>query len=821
MRESIISILLILSVYVGYGQNAWKKDVIKLPLPICYGSNESHSSYIEPPSEYFNRLKSATIKKPTIEVTYSGFSYEAQQAFQYAVDIWKNLIYTPVPIRIKANWQSLSKGVLGSCGPSNYYKNFNSTERWNCYYPVVLVEKMLGEEVNGVDQYDLTASFNKDFNNWYFGIDGNTPAQKYDFVSTVLHELAHGLGFSGFFTSTSGKGGYGSEGISAVFDQFVIDKDNNKLVDTSIFPNPSIKLNLAFTSGWLEFYTKLVNNKLPRLYAPSTWDDGSSIYHLDDSSYPAGDPNSLMTPYTGMGEAIHFPGPNALSIMYDMGWESISIKHKPLKDIEFLLDPIEFNAVIESDYDLDSSKVFLVYSSNKFVKADSVLLKASTIPANFFTKLSNLKNGEVDYFFSATDMKKRRFVFPSNPLTRYLKFKIGIDKEVPVVNHEPIKYMISSNPSAKIDAEVTDNIGVKSVKVEYFINGGMIQEISLLNDTNDIYTGNLVFPKGSVKEGDKISYRIVATDASSRSNIGRSPLSGYYTFLIEGIQKPVDKYVNSFNTQTNDFISSDFTIATPTGFDSPALNSTHPYLSPETDNMNYDFISILKYPIILKAGGKMSFDEIVLVEPGDAGTKFGDADFFDYVIVEGSKNGGITWKPLINGYDSRANTSWLNLFNSSMVGQNSSAVPTKDLFVKHEFGLLDNGNFSVGDTLLIRFRLFSDPYSHGWGWIIDNLSIQDFGTDVNSIAISSGEVVFFPNPATDKLNIQLQSKNTIEKLTVKAYNSLGILLYNQQFGVRSNSFQTQIDVSGFSPGLYLFAVEPENGQVVTRKILIR
>jgi hypothetical protein len=821
MRKGLAFALFIVTVYTGFGQSAWKKDGIKIPYPICYSSNESHPVHIGPPMAYYNKLKSASIKSSHIDVTYVGFPADAQKAFQFAVNIWESLIYSPVPIKIQASWVSLSKGVLGSCGPADYLKNFNSTQKWNCYYPIALVEKMLGEDVNGPGQFDITASFSKDFANWYFGTDGKTPPQQYDFVSTVLHELAHGLGFSGYLYSQSGKGGYGTDGLSANFDQYVTDKSGNKLVNTSFYTNPSIKLNLALTSGWLEFTTKLAESKLPRLYAPSTFDSGSSIYHLDDASYPAGDPNSLMTPFTGMGEAIHDPGSATMAIIDEIGWKTISIKHTPLKDIEFISAPISFTASILSDFDLDSSKVFLVYSSNKFVKADSVLLKPTSTATNFSANLTNIQGNELDYFFSATDVKKRRYVFPSNSPARYLSFKIGVDKTAPVVTYNPIKYMLSSNLSAKINAVVTDNIGVKSVKVEYFVNGGLINEITLLNDSTDRYTGNLAFPVGSLKDGDKASYRIVAVDVSSQSNVGRSPLTGYYSFPIQGIFPPVEKYVANFDIDTHDFISTDYSIATPTGFTSPALNSPHPYPSPDTDNMNYNFSTILKYPIILKTGGRMSFDEIALVEPGDPGTKFGDANFYDYVIVEGSKDGGITWKPLIDGYDSNAQISWYNKWKSSVSGQNSTAVATKDLFVRREFALLDNGNFIAGDIIQIRFRLFSDPYSHGWGWIIDNLAIQDIGTDVNPLAISSGEVIFFPNPATDKLNVQVQTKNTIEKLVVKAYNSSGILIYNQQFAVGSNNFQTEIDVRNFSPGLYLFAVEPQNGLAITRKILVK
>jgi len=56
---------------------------------------------------------------------------------------------------------------------------------------------------------------------------------------------------------------------------------------------------------------------------------------------------------------------------------------------------------------------------------------------------------------------------------------------------------------------------------------------------------------------------------------------------------------------------------------------------------------------------------------------------------------------------------------------------------------------------------------------------------------------------------------------LKAYNSSGQLVYDQYFPVGSNLFQTAIDVSHFNSGLYLFSVEPEKGQVITRKIVIQ
>lgn len=821
MRKILVIILFLILLAESYGQESWKKEGIKLPPSVCYASPESAHSHVPPPPEFLQGLKLGSTKQSSIEVTYVGFSFEAQQAFQYAVDIWQKLVYSPIPIRMQATYKSLSAGVLASCGPADYYHNFNSTQIWNCYYPVAMVEKMLGEEVNAPTDFDIVASFNKDFTNWYFGTDGNTPPNKYDFVSTVLHELAHGLGFSGFFYSVNGRGGYGSDGLSAVFDQFVYSKNGDQLVNAKLFPNPSVTLNRSLTSGWLEFHTQLVNGSVPRLFAPTAWDNGSSVYHLDENSYPVGNENSLMTPFTASGEAIHDPGLNTLAMMYDMGWKCISIWHKPQKDIELLAAPIDFNVRIESDYDLDSTKLFLIYSTTKFVKIDSVLLQPTNAVSVFKAQLPKTLNGEIRYYISAGDVKNRTYVFPSGSPARYLSFKIGIDKDPPLVQYEPIKYLLTSQTSTEFSATVTDNIGIKSVKVEYFVPGGVLQYLPLEKDSDDVYSGLLYFQPGSVKDGDLISYRVVAVDASSQSNIGRFPLSGYNTFYIEGFKSPVEKYTDIFNVTAHNYISSDFTVSQVTGFDSPALNSPHPYPSPDSDNQEYNFVSTLKYPIILKEGGKMSFDEIVLVEPGEAGNKFGDENFWDYVIVEGSKDNGKTWKPLIDGYDSNAQLSWYNLFNSAMSGQNSTAVPTKDLFVRRDIDLLANGNFKAGDVIQIRFRLFSDPYSHGWGWMIDNLSIQDFGTAVNPQLLSSGEVLFYPNPARDQLNIQVQSQKSSSGFLLKAFNASGMLVYSQQFEAGTMELNTTIDVSKFNPGLYLFALEPENGPGITRKILIQ
>ena len=57
-----------------------------------------------------------------------------------------------------------------------------------------------------------------------------------------------------------------------------------------------------------------------RLYTPPSWDVSSSYSHLNESTYPAGNINSLMTPSLSASEVIHHPGYVTLGIFEDIGW---------------------------------------------------------------------------------------------------------------------------------------------------------------------------------------------------------------------------------------------------------------------------------------------------------------------------------------------------------------------------------------------------------------------------------------------------------------------------------------------------------------------
>ncbi|MBK6265961.1 choice-of-anchor D domain-containing protein [Marivirga sp. S37H4] len=245
---------------------------------------------------------------------------EASAAFEYALDIWATQIVSPVPIKVYADFANLGPGVLASAGPAYNVTNFPGAPEEDVLYPAALANALAGEVLFPDEEYDLIVNLG-DGIPWYFGLDGNTPSGLYDFVTVALHEAGHGLGFTTVRGYNNGTGTMRSNGQPSIFGIFMEDGDGDRLLD---FPDPSTELGDAFTGGDLymggEYAVAALGGERPELYAPSTWQGGSSIAHWDEAAFPAGDVNSLMTPQVGSAESNFDIGDITRGLFKDMGW---------------------------------------------------------------------------------------------------------------------------------------------------------------------------------------------------------------------------------------------------------------------------------------------------------------------------------------------------------------------------------------------------------------------------------------------------------------------------------------------------------------------
>ena len=171
----------------------------------------------------------------------TGTTLGAQRliAFTYAASLWSARLDSAVPIRIRAQFTGLGANVLGSAGPVSVVRDFPNAPLAGTWYHVALANKLAGVDLLPAND-DINANFSKDFN-FYLGLDGNHGALN-DLVTVLLHEFAHGLGFSQFASLGSG----------ALFNGFP-DHYNSKLLDTTVGLHWSEMTNaqrLASATNW-------------------------------------------------------------------------------------------------------------------------------------------------------------------------------------------------------------------------------------------------------------------------------------------------------------------------------------------------------------------------------------------------------------------------------------------------------------------------------------------------------------------------------------------------------------------------------------------
>ena len=822
--------------------------------------------------------KSLAINIPTVSTSEVIITYEVpppanvKSVFEQAATTWANYLKSDVPIRIYVKWRPLATGILGSAGAYSSVRNFVGANKLNTWYPIALAEKMAHTNLNGTDS-DIVATFNSDFPDWFIGTNGVPTSNQIDLYSVVLHEMGHGLGFIGQIqadvTSNSTSLATATYGYPGIFDQFIFDSKNKQLVDTLTYKKNSNELFKQIISDSLFFSSNAVlrnnSNASARLYAPKPtqrnptnpmgYIEGSSVYHVDQNTYPPGNLNALMTPQIARGEITAQLGPIVKGIFNDLGWYSSNIIDAELRDTED--NQVLFSAKVYSDTLWDEKSLKLMYSVDKSILSATPVTSFTKTGANTYSYLLSLPkstaNRKVSYYWTANELSGKKFTSPAEApviagtkFGSYNEFVIGVDTVKPIVVYSnPLKYIFTSQTNIPLpNLLASDNLGIDTIYMEYAINGAALKGQGfkkLIGDTYS-YSNAFSFLAGTLKSGDVIKYRIVVKDKAKITNLVNLPASGFYEFKVLGILASTKTYVSSFDQQPSaDFYLKGFTFSQPTGFSSPSLSSDHPYADGIEESYdggggsdkftNND--AVLLKPIIIRSDtAKIYFDEVALVEPGDQGEAFLNVDgtvnrnFFDYVIVQGSNDLGKTWSNFTNGWDANSFSIWQNAWNSKTDKEgNSIALGSPSLLKKREIDMLASGKFKAGDQVIIRFRLHADVGAHGWGWWIDNLNIQGSSTISNPIlAIEPGteikDLIVSPNPTSGRLLVQMPLlADGNKEVNIVFSDMMGKLILSKKYQVTGDMFKEELELSALAQGTYLLQVQTGD-KLISRKIVL-
>ena len=256
-------------------------------------------------------------------------------AFTFAANIWGSFLESSVVITIDAEFNPLfcnaTSAVLGSAGAQTIHGNFGAVapypaELANTWYPQALANAMDGSDLNAAA--DANAQFNSNVNgnpaclggrNWYYGLDGSPPGLDIDFVSVLLHELGHSLGFQAYMNLANGSLN------SGIPDTYLTNMECHPTAYTAMTNAQRNTCNtngpnVHFTGGDVTAegtasLTAGMSGGHVQLFAPAAIAAGSSISHFDTALTP----DELMEPsYTGANHEIGL----SEELMRDIGWRT-------------------------------------------------------------------------------------------------------------------------------------------------------------------------------------------------------------------------------------------------------------------------------------------------------------------------------------------------------------------------------------------------------------------------------------------------------------------------------------------------------------------
>ena len=282
-----------------YADSSTGKQIAKEPFPRTYSVDKA-------------------LVKSSFKVDFTNTPSIYQPAVNEAVDVWSQNFTSAVTVKIKVLWERQSNsGILASAAPGKFHTNFKNIPDSDLWYASALADALAGEDIEP-SVPEITIRINSTNGPMlYLGTDGKCPSNKYDLVSMILHEMGHGLGFLSN-ADYDQLYGYGSIQQPTPFDAYAQLPDGRRLMDLD---SPSLELGKALTEPlvWSGANAIRANNGIkPPLYAPSTYEGGSSISHLDEETFRNSARDAVMTPNLKFGEVFHLPGPLLIAMFEDL-----------------------------------------------------------------------------------------------------------------------------------------------------------------------------------------------------------------------------------------------------------------------------------------------------------------------------------------------------------------------------------------------------------------------------------------------------------------------------------------------------------------------
>ena len=241
------------------------------------------------------------------------WSQAARAALQASAEQLADYLVVTTPVNVTFDVTAESSPLSGTLASAG--SDLTSSDPG--FYDTVVQQKI----VTGVDANGSAADGTIDWNfgqRWAFG--NSVDYSQYDFTSTAMHELMHTLGF---LSNVDEPGWDATNQTWTTFDSFMVTRNGTTVIANSDYSwDPVYNANLTGGNGALYFggpnAVAVYGGPVP-LYTPNPWEPGSSVSHLDDSTFTGGN-SKLMNAISDTGTGVRVLSPIELAILKDIGY---------------------------------------------------------------------------------------------------------------------------------------------------------------------------------------------------------------------------------------------------------------------------------------------------------------------------------------------------------------------------------------------------------------------------------------------------------------------------------------------------------------------
>lgn len=260
---------------------------------------------------------------------------------------WTNYLNITVPVKINIILINFSAAPFSGLTLGNGRQNFSNAPVSNYLYPTALANQIAGTELNpGEADMDIYINLATAM---HYGT-GKPNNSHEDFMTLIMHEMGHGLGFTSTgYVNSNNEGSFGNvpasalapltttfpwrgqDGAPTIYDKFIIKQSHNHLIglqpNNTVALGDSIKNNANYFDGPSFANSSNGGNPVKLSGGTGSFVLGVDLLHLNDNIC-----NSIMSYCWGMGDTVRKPANWELGILKEIGWNTVPINVSELSN---------------------------------------------------------------------------------------------------------------------------------------------------------------------------------------------------------------------------------------------------------------------------------------------------------------------------------------------------------------------------------------------------------------------------------------------------------------------------------------------------------